>query len=132
LIAVFDSSVWISAFEFGGAPLEALNSAIGRHRIAICAQILSEVRSVLTVKFDWRLEDVNADLRNYEPEWTNYRIDGRLSGICRDPNDDMVLECAVRAGAKAIVTGDKDLLTLGEYEGIRIVTPRTFLDEFQG
>jgi predicted nucleic acid-binding protein len=57
---------------------------------------------------------------------------GSVKNICRDPNDDMVLECAVRAGAKAIVTGDKDLLTLGEYEGIRIVTPRTFLDEFQG
>jgi predicted nucleic acid-binding protein len=39
----------------------------------------------------------------------------------------MVLECAVVAGAQFIVTGDKDLLVLDSYHGIRIVTPAEFL-----
>jgi predicted nucleic acid-binding protein len=47
--------------------------------------------------------------------------------VCRDPNDDVVLECAVVSGAQAIVTGDKDLLVLDPYDGIRIVTPAEFL-----
>jgi predicted nucleic acid-binding protein len=44
----------------------------------------------------------------------------------------MVLECAARSHADVIVSGDKDLLAVGEYEGIRILTPRAFLDEVAG
>jgi predicted nucleic acid-binding protein len=55
-------------------------------------------------------------------------VPGILSGVCRDPKDDFILECAVLGNADVIVTGDKDLLALGEYEGIRIVTPRQYLD----
>jgi predicted nucleic acid-binding protein len=46
----------------------------------------------------------------------------------RDPNGDMVIACALQARADYIVTRDKDLLSLGSYEGIRIVRPRQFLD----
>lgn len=53
---------------------------------------------------------------------------GRVAGVCRDPDDDDVLSAAVEGRAAAIVTGDADLLTLGEYEGIAIVTPRAFLE----
>jgi len=52
---------------------------------------------------------------------------GRVSGVCRDPDDDMVLSAAVEGRAEVIVTGDDDLLVLREYEGIRIETPRAFL-----
>jgi uncharacterized protein len=51
-----------------------------------------------------------------------------VTGVVRDPNDDMIVACALAAGADYIVTRDKDLLSLGEHEGIRIVTPRQFLD----
>jgi predicted nucleic acid-binding protein len=51
-----------------------------------------------------------------------------VTGVVRDPNDDMVVACALAANADFIVTRDKDLLSLGTYEGIRIVTPRQFLD----
>jgi putative PIN family toxin of toxin-antitoxin system len=50
--------------------------------------------------------------------------------VCRDPNDDMVIEAAIEAGAAWIVTGDGDLLTLERFEKVRIVTPRTFLAAF--
>jgi len=55
-------------------------------------------------------------------------ISGNLIGVCRDPKDDMVLECALQAAAQYIVSGDRDLLVLGEYAGIAIVTPRSFLN----
>jgi predicted nucleic acid-binding protein len=49
-------------------------------------------------------------------------------GIAKDdPSDDKFAECAVEAGAEAIITGDKDLLRLGSYEGIKMMTPRDFL-----
>ncbi|MDH7503578.1 MAG: putative toxin-antitoxin system toxin component, PIN family [Verrucomicrobiota bacterium] len=48
--------------------------------------------------------------------------------ICRDRNDDVVLATAVAAQAEVIVTGDSDLLVLKEYQGIRILSPRQFLE----
>jgi predicted nucleic acid-binding protein len=50
-----------------------------------------------------------------------------LSGIVRDPNDDMVLACAIAAEASHVVTRDDDLLSLGGYESVAIVSPETFL-----
>ena len=52
---------------------------------------------------------------------------GRVKGVSRDPADDLVLAAAVEGRAGMIVTGDEDLLVLGEYDGIAIVTPRAFL-----
>ena len=50
-----------------------------------------------------------------------------LTGIVRDPNDDMIVACAVAAKADFVVSRDKDLLTIGSYEAIDVVTPESFL-----
>jgi predicted nucleic acid-binding protein len=55
-----------------------------------------------------------------------------LTGIVRDPNDDMILACAVAASASHVVTRNRDLLALGTYEGIAIVTPERFLALLRG
>ena len=47
--------------------------------------------------------------------------------IVRDPSDDLILGCAIGAGAEYLVTRDKDLLSLEEYQRIKIVTPEAFL-----
>jgi putative PIN family toxin of toxin-antitoxin system len=47
-------------------------------------------------------------------------------GICRDPDDDHVLDCLLASSAGYLVTGDADLLTLKEFRGARILTPREF------
>lgn len=44
--------------------------------------------------------------------------------VVRDPDDDKILECALEAGAHIIVTFDKDLLDMKDYEGIAMVHPR--------
>jgi putative PIN family toxin of toxin-antitoxin system len=45
----------------------------------------------------------------------------------RDPDDGKIIGCAVAAGADYIVTRDKDLLSLGTYERIVMITPEEFL-----
>jgi uncharacterized protein len=48
--------------------------------------------------------------------------------VCRDPDDDLLIEAALEGNAKYVVTGDDDLLVLQEYETVTIVTPRIFLN----
>jgi len=50
-----------------------------------------------------------------------------LTGIVRDSNDDIIVACAVAAKADFLVSRDKDLLTIGSYEAIDMVTPESFL-----
>ena len=50
-----------------------------------------------------------------------------LSGVSRDPKDDMVLACAVKASVDYLVTHDDDLLTLGTHKKIHIMTPEQFM-----
>jgi hypothetical protein len=52
----------------------------------------------------------------------------QLAGVSRDPDDDKYLAAAVEGRASFVVTGDPHLLAIDQYERIRIVTPRTFLD----
>ena len=47
---------------------------------------------------------------------------------CRDPKDNKYLELAVGVTAACLISGDADLLILGPYRGIQIVTPRQFVD----
>jgi len=49
--------------------------------------------------------------------------------VCRDPDDNKFLEAAVAAKATYVVTGDKDLRAIGEYEGVKIRYPAEFLRE---
>jgi uncharacterized protein len=58
-------------------------------------------------------------------------ITNSLKGMCADPDDDMVLECAVVANANYIVTGDKHLLCLGDYQNILILKATDFLASIQ-
>lgn len=51
--------------------------------------------------------------------------------VCRDPDDNKFLEAAVAAKAAYVVTGDKDLRSIGEYEGVRIRYPGEFLRELE-
>lgn len=51
-----------------------------------------------------------------------------LAGVSKDPDDGRYIAAAVEGRAAFVVAGDLDLLALEEHEGIRIVSPRTFLD----
>ncbi len=53
-----------------------------------------------------------------------------LEVIREDPNDNRVLECALSGAADVVVTGDQDVLRLGAFRGIPLVSPREFLERF--
>ncbi|MFP3898525.1 MAG: putative toxin-antitoxin system toxin component, PIN family [Dehalococcoidia bacterium] len=51
-----------------------------------------------------------------------------LKGVAPDPGDDKIISCAVEAAAQVIVTGDKALQRLGQYQGIKIINAEQFID----
>lgn len=53
----------------------------------------------------------------------------RVQAIPSDPDDDKFLECALAAGADAIISGDQHLLELGEFRGIPVLGPARFLKQ---
>jgi predicted nucleic acid-binding protein len=50
--------------------------------------------------------------------------------VCRDPKDDMVFECAVKAEGEIILSGNNDLLSVKTFRGIEVLTARQYLDRF--
>jgi putative PIN family toxin of toxin-antitoxin system len=54
-----------------------------------------------------------------------------IAAVARDPNDDMIIACAVKGQAEAIITRDKDLLSLNSYQRIAIITPETFREQLR-
>jgi len=48
--------------------------------------------------------------------------------VCRDPDDDKFISCAIDGQCYYIVSGDKDLLSLKEQQQVKIVTVSVFLD----
>ena len=51
-----------------------------------------------------------------------------ITGVSDDPDDDMYIAAAVEGRAVLVVSGDPDLTRVGEHEGVRMITPRAFLD----
>jgi putative PIN family toxin of toxin-antitoxin system len=130
LIIVLDTNVWISGLQFAksyGTPTRALEKAMSRDVIATCPEMEEEILRVLTEKFRWEPSRALAMMDTVLARAIRVRLRGTVEA-CRDPKDDMFLECAVRAGAELLIAGDKDLLVLGSFEGVRIVTPSAYLN----
>jgi uncharacterized protein len=129
VIVVIDTNVWVSGLQFArqrGTPTLALEKAMSEDIIATCDEINAEIFRVLTEKFAWESRRVAEALASVMARMVHVKLRGKVK-VCRDPNDDMFLECAALAKAALIVAGDKDLLTLGSYKGTRIVTPAEYV-----
>ena len=124
---VLDTNVFISGFLFAGKPLQVLRLADeGAFVLLTSAPIREEVEEVLALKFSWP-EDLIAVV--CEPIWKTSENVVPTDAItaCFDPDDNRILECAVRGNADYIVTGDHDLLNLKRFQRAKIVTPSAFL-----
>jgi putative PIN family toxin of toxin-antitoxin system len=95
--------------------------------------ILDEVRDVLQrAKFGLSPEQALAFVGEFQLLCQVVAPRNRVRAIADDPKDDMFLECAVEAQADVIVSGDAHLLELGQWGGIRMVTPAGFLKQIGG
>ena len=125
-----DSNILISALVFGGNPLLLLEMALsGEVSLFISDEILQETLRVLRDKFDLSEERLARAEGYIDSCTTRVKPSAEIDAIKEDPDDNRVLECAEEAGCEFIITGDLDLLRLGKYGGIQIMTVRALLEQ---
>ena len=130
---VFDTNVWVSAFGFPGRVRSLLNpDHHGKFYAAVSPAILGETtRTLGGPKFGLPsgvLAAVEHEIRKLARV---VHPNEHLEVVKADPDDNRILECAVEAGAEIIVSGDRHLLEMGVFRGIRIMTPAAFLAELE-
>ena len=107
IIVIFDTNVFISAFEFGGIPRDAfLLAAVGLFDVYTSESLLEELSRVLRDRFRYSGEKVTEIRKRLERFCTVIEPTERIAD-CSDPDDNRVLECAAAAQAGYIVTGDR-------------------------
>ena len=128
IVATADSNIYVSALNFGGVPLEFLNAArSGGFRLAISNPLIVEIRKVLGRKFGWS-DELAGDAMSELLAFTQLVKPTQLIDVLQaDPDDNRVLECAIASGSRFVISGDKHLLSLGEYQGIRMLKVAEFL-----
>lgn len=128
---VFDTNVYISAFTSPGSKgEEAYFLAVrGRVELFTSVSILTELAGKLKDKFYWDDEKIQAVLKHISKVSTVIKPAMKIS-LLRDEPDNRILECARAAKAALIVTGDRHLLALKEFEGIGISRTAGFLYTF--
>ncbi len=132
--AVADTNVYVSAIVFGGTCEEVLVLArAGLVDLYVSPEILSELRAVLRRTFDWPPAHVREALAEVATIAALVRPTRKLQDVTSHEPDHRILECALAAGADFLVTGDKrHLQRLKVFQGIRIVSPRAFLNALTG
>lgn len=126
---VLDTNVLVSAIHLRSrVAREVLASMLaGDHHLLTGSAVLAELEGVLVDTFQWNSDAARATRLQVEQMAQVVHVES-VTRVCRDPDDDEVLAVAASGEADMLVTGDKDLLILGEHAGTRIVTPRQFLD----
>lgn len=129
---VLDTNVFISGIFFAGPPSQILKAWQNQSlQIVLSRQILDEyhrVAAILSSKFP--TVDILPIIELVTVHGQFVDTQGFDISVCEDPEDDKFLECAVAGKCKTIISGDKHLLKLAGYEGITVLSPRSFVDKY--
>ena len=130
--AILDTNVLISGIFFSGTPYEILAAWRDRKiELIISPQILEEYRRVgeeMEIKFPGI--EIAPFLELLAIEATMVAVMPLTESVCTDPDDDKFLACAIASKARVICSGDKAFLKTTGYQGIEVLTPRSFADRF--
>jgi putative PIN family toxin of toxin-antitoxin system len=131
---VIDTNVFVSSF-FGGNPRKIID-LWKREKIILCLSnaVLDEYIDVLR-RIGLKDEDELEELLSLFSRGFNILFTTKtpkINIIKNDPDDDKFIECAVALKAKAVITGDREVLAIKEYMGIGMLTPQQFLENYKG
>jgi uncharacterized protein len=124
---VLDTNVIVSGLGWRGAPAAILD-AVSDDRLVLVtsAPLLAELRRVLEYPRLAKVIQGGAQLADLVAASGVVVSPSRVLTVVRDDDDNRVLEAAIEGAADYIVSGDTDLLDLGSFQGIPIITPGEF------
>ena len=130
--AILDTNVLISAYVFpGGKPEAVYRLALeGRLEIGTSLPLLAELGRVLSQKFVWTPDRVEAAVAQMTRVASVVKPVETVQAVIADPADDRVLEAARAFDADVIVSGDRHLLDLGTWSDVEIISPAEFIDRW--
>lgn len=127
---VIDTNLVASAIYFGGKPEKLIDLLINQRFDAYTNGVIIE-------EYDATVEKLKKDYPDKTEKFALPDIIAKMHQIeitaevhvCRDPDDDKFIGCALDSKSKYIVIGDKDLLAVGKHEDVEIMTVGDFLSE---
>ncbi|MBQ9442498.1 MAG: putative toxin-antitoxin system toxin component, PIN family [Selenomonadaceae bacterium] len=127
---LIDTNILLSGLYFHGLPKKLLQELDENFKICVNEKIIAEYADKIDNKFSKSRYILDKDLREkIFSSFISFEVKSDLK-ICRDPDDDKFVNCAIDARAIYIVSGDNDLLTIKNFAGIEIVTAREFYDKY--
>jgi hypothetical protein len=130
---ILDTNILISAFVFKSETANiVVRHAAKKHTLLFSESTFKELKSTLLKPKFAEIAELST-IRNFIINLIKIGefIDPKIKiAECRDPRDNKFLELAVAGNASCIVTGDKDLLVLNPFRGIKIISPGEFLIQF--
>ena len=125
---VFDTNIYISAFVIPGGNAEKayIHSIDGDFELCTSVAILTELAGKLEKKFGWGKNGIVQLITSISNVATVLKTTPWLKTLSDDP-DNRILECALKAKADFLVSGDKHLLKLKRYENCEIIKLSVFL-----
>lgn len=130
---VLDTNVLVSALLFRGRLSKLSNLwEAGRIIPVISRETFEEFKKVLSYpKFSLTENEIKIIIKkNILPFFEVVDIAVDVKGVCRDPDDNKFISCAISANADFIISGDKDLYDLKKYRTVKIINARDFLKKF--
>ena len=129
---ILDTNVFVSGVFFAGPPYRILEAwRDGELQLVVSQEILEEYQRVgetLAEQFPGINLQPIIDLVITNAEiFPNQILRG---SVCEDPDDDKFIACAIASRCKVIVSGDRHLLKVSGFGGIKVMRPRQFIDEY--
>jgi uncharacterized protein len=129
---LLDTNVLASAVATRGLCADVLREVLARHELLVCPQIVSELRRILRDKFRTPSQLIG-DLVTMLQQDAISCTPGDLPELDLKDKDDLGILAAARSGgAQFIVTGDRELQNLGQFSGVKIISPRQFWEQLAG
>jgi putative PIN family toxin of toxin-antitoxin system len=129
LLVVFDTNVLFSGLGWQGSPYFCLQMArAGNIKSVTCLEILSEFNEKLKSKMGLTTAEAARAVAEILSFSELVKIENKLQVVPSDPDDNKVVECAYVAKADFIVSGDRHLLELENYQGIPILRANSFIE----
>ena len=124
-----DTNVLIASLISRGFCHELVEYCFLNHTLITSEFILDELKEKLVEKFKYSTETAEEAVALFRSRMQVVTPVTLSTPVSRDPDDDNILATAVAGNCECIITGDKDLLVLKKFEGIKILSPREFSDQ---